>query len=31
MQIVKYPHPALRHRAEPVTALGKDIELLCWS
>jgi peptide deformylase len=28
MQIVKYPHPALRHKAEPVTALGKDIELL---
>ena len=28
MQIVKYPHPALRHKAEPVTALSKDIELL---
>ena len=28
MQIVKYPHPALRHKAEPVAALGKDIELL---
>ena len=28
MQIVKYPHPALRHKAEPVTALSKDLELL---
>jgi peptide deformylase len=28
MQIVKYPHPALRHMAEPVTALSKEIELL---
>ena len=28
MQIVKYPHPALRHKAEPVTALSKEIELL---
>jgi peptide deformylase len=28
MQIVKYPHPALRHKAEPVTALNKDLELL---
>lgn len=28
MQIVKYPHPALRHKAEPVTAINKDLELL---
>src|SRR5262245_66271537 len=28
MQIVKYPHPALRHKAAPVTALSKEIELL---
>ncbi len=28
MQIVKYPHPALRHKADPVTALSKEIELL---
>jgi len=28
MQIVKYPHPALRHKAEPVTALTKELELL---
>jgi peptide deformylase len=28
MQIVKYPHPALRHKAEPITALSKEIELL---
>lgn len=28
MQIVKYPHPALRHRAEPITALSREIELL---
>src|SRR5262249_41769293 len=28
MQIVKYPHPALRHKAEPVTALSKELELL---
>jgi peptide deformylase len=28
MQIFKYPHPALRHKAEPVTALSKEIELL---
>jgi peptide deformylase len=28
MRIVKYPHPALRHKAEPVTTLGKDVNLL---
>ena len=28
MQIVQYPHPALRHKAEPVKALSKEIELL---
>lgn len=28
MQIVKYPHPALRHKAGPVAALSKDIEIL---
>ena len=28
MRIVKYPHPALRHKAEPITALSKEIELL---
>src|SRR5262245_52798707 len=28
MQIMKYPHPALRQKAEPVTALSKDLELL---
>ena len=28
MQIVKYPHPALRRKADPVTALSKDLELL---
>ena len=28
MQIVKYPHPALRNKAEPVTSLSKEIELL---
>jgi peptide deformylase len=31
MQIVKYPHPALRHKAEPVAALSKEIELLAGS
>src|SRR5262245_16866321 len=28
MQIVKYPHPALRHKAEPITTLSKEVELL---
>jgi peptide deformylase len=28
MQIVKYPHPALRHKAEPIATLSKEIELL---
>lgn len=28
MQIVKYPHPSLRNKAEPVAALSKEIELL---
>jgi peptide deformylase len=26
MKIVKYPHPSLRHKAVPVTSLGKEIE-----
>lgn len=28
MQIVNYPHPALRHKAAPVTAIDKDLNLL---
>jgi peptide deformylase len=28
MQIVKYPHPALRSKAEPITTLSKEIEFL---
>ena len=28
MQIVKYPHPALRQKAAPVTAIDKDVNLL---
>jgi peptide deformylase len=27
MKIVKYPHPALRNAAQPVTAIDKDIQL----
>jgi peptide deformylase len=27
MKIVKYPHPALRHKAMPVTAITKDLHL----
>src|SRR5438093_8974825 len=26
MKIVKYPHPALREKAQPVTAIDKDIQ-----
>ncbi len=28
MKIVHYPHPILRHKAEPVLQLGKEIEIL---
>lgn len=28
MRIVNYPHPALRQKAEPVTAINKEINLL---
>jgi peptide deformylase len=28
MRIVNYPHPALRHKAEPVLSIDKDIHLL---
>jgi peptide deformylase len=27
MKIVKYPHPALRDKAQPVTAIDKDIQM----
>ncbi len=27
MKIVKYPHPALRHKAEPVTTISKELHL----
>ena len=27
MKIVQYPHPALRHKAEPVTAISKELHL----
>ena len=28
MQIVKYPHPSLRHKAEPVTEINRNLNLL---
>lgn len=27
MKIVQYPHPALRHKAEPVTSISKELHL----
>ncbi len=27
MKIVKYPHPALRAAAQPVTAIDKDVQM----
>jgi peptide deformylase len=27
MKIVNYPHPALRHKAEPVTTISKELQL----
>jgi peptide deformylase len=27
MKIVRYPHPALRHRSRPLTAIDKDVRL----
>src|SRR5688572_17864470 len=27
MKIVKYPHPALRHKSKPLTAIDKEVRL----
>ena len=27
MKIVQYPHPALRHKARPLTAIDKQVQL----